>query len=582
MLCIHSSKLLMGQFITRGPYLQSASHNSIIIHWNTDLACKSKVIYKNSISNLIDSVVNNTIEVDHIVKITDAQPSTKYYYYILNNDSTVAQFQDSVFFITHPLFNDSLNARFWIIGDAGTGSNIQKGVRDGFLNYNNGKNINGWIWLGDNAYNLGLENEYQSNVFSAGTYQKMLRYMCVWAAPGNHDYGLNPANTNAFWKSIFNFPTNGECGGVASGKENYFSWDYGKIHFIQLDSYSEDRSANGNMAQWLRNDLQNASNALWKVAYFHHPPYSKGSHDSDNKNGADPELPLMRNGIIPILEENGVDLVLSGHSHCYERSYLINGHYDSSFTFNTQHMIDSGDGAYPLQCSYIKKNKGTNDGTMYVVCGVSGRTDGGINTNWPHPAMNKYMHSIPGSLILDFNESHLKLKFINNNAEVLDSISYIKTFNKNIINANFGDTINIVPKWKLPFYLNNSTELYNNYNYIVTSSNLFMLSDVTNCLKDTFLINTPLFDENINQALIEIYPNPINKSKKELLMVKWNKADKQVYITIKDLQNKLYLKQFVSTDKLSKGININYLNSGVYFLEIETNEGKITSKFVVQ
>ena len=55
------------------------------------------------------------------------------------------------------------------------------------------------------------------------------------------------------------------------------------------------------------------------IAYWHQPPYTKGTHDSDT------EIMCieMRQNIMPILEQYGVDLVLNGHSHGYERSYLI-------------------------------------------------------------------------------------------------------------------------------------------------------------------------------------------------------------------------------------------------------------------
>lgn len=49
----------------------------------------------------------------------------------------------------------------------------------------------------------------------------------------------------------------------------------------------------------------------------------------------------MRERVLPILEAAGVDLVLGGHSHAYERSYLIDGHYDSSATFGLE-MIKDG------------------------------------------------------------------------------------------------------------------------------------------------------------------------------------------------------------------------------------------------
>lgn len=84
------------------------------------------------------------------------------------------------------------------------------------------------------------------------------------------------------------------------------------------------------MYNWLRDDLT-ANTLQWVVVYFHHPPYSKGSHNSD----ASTELIDMRQNIIPLLEQHGVDLVMSGHSHSYERSFFIKNHLGLENTFNS-------------------------------------------------------------------------------------------------------------------------------------------------------------------------------------------------------------------------------------------------------
>jgi hypothetical protein len=124
---------------------------------------------------------------------------------------------------------------------------------------------------------------------------------------------------------------------VASGTEHYYSFDYGNIHFVCLDSNSSvltvDNPAtpsvneDGPMATWLRLDLASTT-ATWIIAFWHHPPYSKGSHDSDTSS----QLVSMRTNFNPILENGGVDLVFLGHSHNYERSVLLDGHYGTSST----------------------------------------------------------------------------------------------------------------------------------------------------------------------------------------------------------------------------------------------------------
>ena len=60
-------------------------------------------------------------------------------------------------------------------------------------------------------------------------------------------------------------------------------------------------------------------------------------HDSD----AAADLTAIRESVLPILEDHAADLVLAGHSHAYERSILLDGHYGTSDTYDpTQHALD--------------------------------------------------------------------------------------------------------------------------------------------------------------------------------------------------------------------------------------------------
>jgi len=78
----------------------------------------------------------------------------------------------------------------------------------------------------------------------------------------------------------------------------------------------------------------------WIVAFWHHPPTPRDRTNSD----AETELIQMRQNALPILENYGVDLVLTGHSHSYERSYLLDGHYGFSNTLTSSMIKNSGSG----------------------------------------------------------------------------------------------------------------------------------------------------------------------------------------------------------------------------------------------
>ncbi len=149
-----------------------------------------------------------------------------------------------------------------------------------------------------------------------------------------------------------------------SGTEAYYAFDIGRVHFICLDSHDLSRQANGEMALWLKADLEMVD-ADWLIAFWHHPPYTKGTHDSDRET----QLIEMRELILPILESSGVDLVLAGHSHIYERSMLIDGAYATP-TVADGVVLDDGDGNPDGNGAYRKSAAlNPNEGTVAVVAG---------------------------------------------------------------------------------------------------------------------------------------------------------------------------------------------------------------------
>jgi len=181
------------------------------------------------------------------------------------------------------------------------------------------------------------------------------------------------------------------------------------------------------MLTWLQADLESTSQD-WIIAFWHHPAYTKGSHDSDYET----ELVEMRQYVLPILEAGGVDLVLAGHSHCYERSYLINGHYKVSSDFSAANLIDGGDGREDGTGTYEKPgDQAANQGAVYIVAGngghVTGWASGSVaefNPN-PHPAMF-YSALHVGSLLFDVKGDRLDAKMIRETGAVDDYFTITK------------------------------------------------------------------------------------------------------------------------------------------------------------
>jgi hypothetical protein len=308
--------------------------------------------------------------------------------------------------------------RIWVLGDSGTANANAVAVRDAYLNFAGTTHTNLWLMLGDNAYENGTDAEYQAAVFNM--YPQMLRKSVLWPTLGNHDtaQSTNPPAGLPYY-SIFTLPTGGEAGGLSSGTEDYYSFDYGNIHFICLDSMTSDRSPGGPMMTWLQNDIASTAQQ-WVIAFWHHPPYSKGSHDSD----AEAQLIEMRQNALPILEAGGVDLVLTGHSHSYERSFLIDGHYGLSSTFTNSMKKNGGDGRVDGSGAYAKATLGLapHEGAVYAVAGSSGQTSGGLLN---HPAMFISINSL-GSMVLDINGDRLDAKFLNSGGAAADYFTITK------------------------------------------------------------------------------------------------------------------------------------------------------------
>ncbi len=485
------SFIIKAQNVTRGPYLNQATPNSVIIKWRTNVATTSQVWFGTSLSSLSSFSFNANSTTNHEIKISGLQPATKYYYMVGNTTTTLTPKSSQQYFLTSPVTGSAGKYKFWVIGDAGTGSANQINAKNAFLNYTDSSHIDGWIWLGDNAYDGGFDSEYQNNVFAQNIYANELKRVVVWPALGNHDYNhFIPFSPPPAYFDIFSLPTNGEAGGVASGTEKYYSYNYGNIHFIVLDSYGTGRGANDPMAQWLQNDL-NTNTLPWVIAYWHHPPYTKGSHNSDNSNFLDGELVDMRINILPILENGGVDLILNGHSHCYERSKLIDSHYGYSNQLNPSMVLDGGSGNYPVTCPYRKNTlvSKAHKGTVYAVVGCSGKTSG-TSSGWPHPVMHSYTNSQFGSMLIEIEKNKLTAKFINSNSQVFDSFTIVKNAGKKTTKTICqGESVFLKPSvpgtvnWQPLNIASDSISVSPPF------STVYYAVDLANCVKDTFEVN---------------------------------------------------------------------------------------------
>lgn len=580
--------------VDRGPYIQIATQNSIIIKWRTNTATTSRVIYGLDPINLINTVTETNNTTEHEVEVTGLNSDTKYFYSIGNSTDIISAAPDQ-FFFTLPPVNTNREYNFWVVGDCGSGNDDQRAVRNSYQNYVGNTRMYGMIMLGDNAYTFGTDGGYQGAVFS-NMYEDIISNTVMWPTPGNHDYygGANAATQTGPYYDIFTLPTAGQLGGVPSGTEAYYSYNVGNIHFISIDSYDSGRDSTNAMGTWIKQDLLN-NTQQWTIAYWHHPAYTKGSHDSDNPfPWLDFELPEIREQIIPMMERLGVDLILNGHSHSYERSYLLNGHYGSSSTFNPSHQVDDGSGDFITECPYIKYTEpsNANKGTVYALVGVSGKTDV-TSSGWPHPAMYKSSVEHLGSMLLSVNDNRLDAKFLTSNNIIYDQFTILKDpGGKQTVNVCQGQSITLQPSFPVGQY----TWMPGNINATELSINPFFNSyyfgsDPLGCIKDTFQIQI-IHPGDINDTCnwgaqidpnemgtISMHPNPVKIGSFMQINIKDDMAE------VAQLEWIDALGRSISVQSINSGLQTIHvpavLNPGIHFIRIYLNNTVYINKIII-
>lgn len=414
------------ELLTRGPYLQMAAPTQITIRWRSKNSMAGRVRYGTDPAKLDKSADESTAPPaphDHSVTLNGLKPATTYHYSVGSATDVLAD-GPLCTFTTPPPHGTATPTRIWVLGDAGTADSAQASVRNAFYTWTKHRVPNLVLQLGDNAYSKGTDEEFTAAMFNV--YPTMLSRTPFWSCLGNHE---TYAGAPFPYFNIHTFPTAGECGGSPSGTEHYYSFNYGNIHFISLDSMISNRAVDnpatpranedGPMAAWLRTDLASTT-ATWIICFFHHPPYTKGSHDSDTEG----EHIQMRANFLPILEAGGVDLVLGGHSHSYERSFLLDGHYGISSSFTPSMRKNPGNGRPDGNGAYTKPLTGqrSHQGAVYAVAGSAGKISGGpLN----HPAHFISLNQL-GSLVLDIQGPRLDATFVRENGSTPDTFTIIK------------------------------------------------------------------------------------------------------------------------------------------------------------
>jgi hypothetical protein len=208
-----------------------------------------------------------------------------------------------------------------------------------------------------------------------------------------------------------------------------YSFDYGDAHFLCLDSNRYADPNDSILQTWIAGDLS-TTDAQWKFVVFHHPPFNVGNEHYDVQH--------MR-VLSPLFEAHGVDIVLSGHEHNYQRPRPIKfkpaGPGKSADIGGKDRRVP---GTFTIDATFDGVTNTRADGILYIVTGAGGKHlyDPGFTDNparWTHAddGHAEYMvkmvtdrHSLS---LFDLEGSRLTMTQIDEAGQEFDRIVVTKT-----------------------------------------------------------------------------------------------------------------------------------------------------------
>jgi predicted phosphodiesterase len=197
-----------------------------------------------------------------------------------------------------PVAKDSV--KFLVIGDSGTGDRYQIETAQLMWRARSIFPYDFAIMLGDNMYGSERPQDY-ARKFEQPFKPLLDAKIEFYASLGNHD------DPNQMYYKPFGM-----------GGKRYYTFEKKDVRFFVLDSNYMDRD----QQRWLEQELSQ-SKSKWKIAYFHHPIYSSGG-----RHGSEVDLRAI---VEPLFIKYGLNVVIAGHEHFYERLKPQKGiHYFTS------------------------------------------------------------------------------------------------------------------------------------------------------------------------------------------------------------------------------------------------------------
>jgi Big-like domain-containing protein/calcineurin-like phosphoesterase family protein/purple acid phosphatase-like protein len=353
--------------ILRGPYLQQVTDASAIVVWTTRQPGAGSVRYAETAGTPRTTAAESHVFpaaqtglgfdfYQHEVRLSGLSASTPYSYDVLMSGQDATPGQDV--FTTAPASGTG-TVRFIAFGDSGNGSAAQTQLASRM----DSQPFDFAIHSGDVAYGAsnttGPASYRQYDDWFFDIYRRWLRSHPAFATIGNHDEEIGSARA---YRDVFVLPENGATPTYPDHAERYYSFDYGPVHVVVLDTelaFTDPARRQAQLA-WLEADLSSTTQP-WRIVAVHKPPFSASAgHGS---------ALAVREAFSPVFERHGVQLVISGDDHNYERSvplrqYTADG---SAVTY----VVTGGGGAalYPSGSSYWTAASASVHHYLYVSVG---------------------------------------------------------------------------------------------------------------------------------------------------------------------------------------------------------------------
>ncbi len=371
--------------LVASPYIGETTSTSVMVAWATDTSGASEVRYSTDTS-YSQTATATTFTSDgkywHSATITGLSPDTTYHYRVYTGGVDLTPWSDVTFTTAPP--DTATQVTFAALGDGrpnSTSASPNQAAWDVAYQMTQ-HNFDFAVHSGDIVYGGGVcsgsdsgWNQYLRAYFDV--YEDSVKQTPFYLAIGNHELGSGSSTCGYHaYTDVYYLPENAPSG----DEEHYYSFDWGNVHVISLNT-EQNYNAGSTQYNWLENDLQN-TDRRWIVVAFHRPPYSSGSHGSNTN---------VQDQLVPLFEQYGVDVVLNGHDHDYERTCPIKN--------NACTTIDDG-------------------GVVYFVTGGAGAPlyDQTTTNTWSAKFIKKHHF-----MLISVDDCQMDIQAIDDNGNVIDT-----------------------------------------------------------------------------------------------------------------------------------------------------------------